>query len=105
MRPATYGLWPGGRGFLVNGDPKPAADTIRKHLRIYPLAQAAHPPVTKFSNVSGVLNTVHANNSTSMRRSMRLSKRSRLRRLTRKHWDYLPPSASRKASPSRPMNA
>ena len=63
MRPATYGLWAGGRGFLVNGDPKPAVDAIKTHLRIYPLAQAAKPPVTKFSNVSGVPhNTVHANN-------------------------------------------
>jgi hypothetical protein len=63
MRPATYGLWAGGRGFLVNGDPKPAVDAIKTHLRIYPLAQAAKPPVTKFSNVSGVPHkTVHANN-------------------------------------------
>jgi hypothetical protein len=63
MRPATYGIWAAGRGFLVNGDPKPAVDAIETHLRIYPLAQAAHPPVTKFSNVSGVPhNTVHANN-------------------------------------------
>jgi hypothetical protein len=63
MRPATYGLWLAGRGFLVNGDPKPAVASIKKHLKIYPLAQAANPPVTKFSNVSGVPhNTVHANN-------------------------------------------
>jgi hypothetical protein len=63
MRPATYGLWLGGRGFLVNGDPKPAVETIKSALRIYPLAQAANPPVTKFSNVSGIPhNTVHANN-------------------------------------------
>ena len=63
MRPATYGLWLGGRGFLVNGDPKPAVATIKSTLRIYPLSQAANPPVTKFSNVSGIPhNTVHANN-------------------------------------------
>jgi hypothetical protein len=63
LRPATYGLWLAGRGFLVNGDPKPAVAAIEKNLRIYPLAQAAHPAVTKFSNVSGVPhNTVHANN-------------------------------------------
>jgi hypothetical protein len=63
MRPATYGLWLGGRGFLVNGDPKPAVANIKQHLRIYPLSQAANPPVTKFTNVSGVPNnTVHANN-------------------------------------------
>jgi len=63
MRPATYGLWLAGRGFLVNGDPKPAVAAIEKSLKIYPLAQAANPPVTEFSNVSGVPhNTVHANN-------------------------------------------
>ena len=63
MRPATYGLWLAGRGFLVNGDPKPAVKTIESTLRIYPLAQAANPPVSKFTNVSGVPhNTVHANN-------------------------------------------
>jgi hypothetical protein len=63
MRPATYGLWLGGRGFLVDGDPKPAVASIKKYLRIYPLAQAANSPVSKFTNVSGVPhNTVHANN-------------------------------------------
>jgi hypothetical protein len=62
MRPPTYGLWLAGRGFLVNGDPKPSVAVIKKQLRIYPLAQAANPPVTKFSNVSGVPhNTVGAN--------------------------------------------
>jgi hypothetical protein len=62
MRPATYGLWLAGRGFLVDGDPKPAVASIKKHLRIYPLAQAANPPVTKFNNLSGVPhNTVGAN--------------------------------------------
>jgi hypothetical protein len=63
MRPATYGLWAAGRGFLVDGDPKPAVAAIKKHLKIYPLAQAANPTMTKFFNVSGVPhNTVHANN-------------------------------------------
>jgi hypothetical protein len=63
LRPATYGLWLAGRGFLVNGDPKPAVTTIEKTLRIYPLAQAAKPPITKFTNISGIPhNTVHANN-------------------------------------------
>ena len=63
MRPPTYGLWLLGRGFPVNGDPKPAVAAIKEHLRIYPLAQAANPPVTEFTNVSGLLhNTIHANN-------------------------------------------
>lgn len=63
MRPATFGVWMAGRGFLVDGDPKPAVASIKQHLRIYPLAKAAKPPVTRFTNISGVPNnTVHANN-------------------------------------------
>jgi hypothetical protein len=63
LRPATFGVWLAGRGFLVNGDPKPAVAAIEKSLRIYPLSQAANPPVSRFSNISGIPhNTVHANN-------------------------------------------
>jgi hypothetical protein len=62
MRPATYGVWAPGRGMLVNGDPKPAVESIKKLLKIYPLAQAANPPVTKFTNMSGIPHsTIHAN--------------------------------------------
>ena len=62
MRPATYGVWAPGRGMLVNGDPKPAVESIKKLLKIYPLAQAANPPETKFTNMSGVPHsTIHAN--------------------------------------------
>jgi hypothetical protein len=57
----TYGNWFITRGFLVDGDPKPGVESIKKHLRIYPLAQAANPPETKFVNVSGkAFNTTHA---------------------------------------------
>src|SRR5262245_22523761 len=57
----TYGNWFMARGFQVNGDPKPGAESIKKHLRIYPLATAAKPPETKFVNVSGKsFNTIHA---------------------------------------------
>src|ERR1700722_1067383 len=58
----TFNLWLMGRGFKVDGDLKPGVESIRKNLRIYPLAQAKNPPETKFINGSGVeLNTVHAN--------------------------------------------
>ena len=58
----TYGVWFAGRGFKVNGDPKPAVETIKRTLRIYPLAQK-NPPPTEFINVSGIPNnTIHANN-------------------------------------------
>jgi hypothetical protein len=62
MRPRTYGVWAPGRGMLVDGDPKPAVESIKKLLKIYPLAQAANPPVTKFTNMSGIPhNTIHSN--------------------------------------------
>jgi hypothetical protein len=61
-RSRTYNLWLMGRGFKVDGDVKPGVESIKKNLRIYPLAQAKNPPETKFINGSGVeLNTVHAN--------------------------------------------
>ena len=62
FRSPTYGnilMW---RGFLVNGDPRPAAESIRKHTRVYPLSEADNPPQAKFINVSGkAFNTIHAN--------------------------------------------
>jgi hypothetical protein len=49
------------RGFLVDGDPKPAVENVKKHLRVYPLARAADPPATTFINVSGKsFNTIHS---------------------------------------------
>jgi len=63
-RSRTYGVWFPGRGFKVNGDPKPAVEAIKRTLRIYPLAQVNNPPTTNFINVSGIPhNTIHANNS------------------------------------------
>jgi len=57
----TFGNWFGTRGFQVNGDPRPGVDSIKQHLRIYPLAQASNPPATNFVNVSGKsFNTIHA---------------------------------------------
>jgi len=61
---ATYGNAMFWRGFLVNGDPAPAVENFKQHARIYPLAEAAHPPEQKFVNLSGkAFNTIHANNS------------------------------------------
>jgi hypothetical protein len=62
-RSRTYGVWFPGRGFKVNGDPKPAVEAIKRTLRIYPLAQASNSPPTNFINVSGIANNrIHANN-------------------------------------------
>jgi hypothetical protein len=53
------------RGFLVKGDPKPAVESMKKGIRIYPLAKAGNPPETKVVNVSGkVFNSIHAHNQT-----------------------------------------
>lgn len=51
------------RGFLVNGDPKPAADTTKKTFKVYPLGQNATASKVIFVNGSGKeMNTIHANN-------------------------------------------
>ena len=58
----TYGVWLPWRGFLVDGDPRPAVASIKANLRIYPLAKAGNPPEQKFINLSGrTFNTIHAN--------------------------------------------
>ena len=52
------------RGFVVNGDTKPAVDNFKQHTRIYPLSEAAHPPLLKTVNISGKeINTIHASNA------------------------------------------
>ena len=50
----TYGLWVPWRSFLVDGDPKPGVDLVKKFTKIYPLADAEkpHPPL-KVVNMSG----------------------------------------------------
>jgi hypothetical protein len=64
-RSRTFGNYFGMRGFLVNGDPKPAAENFKKGLRIYPLAHAANPPAMNFFNYSGkIFNTIHVNDFT-----------------------------------------
>jgi hypothetical protein len=62
FKSATYGNLMFWRGFLVDGDPKPAAENIKKHTRVYPLGQATNPPEQRFVNLSGkAFNTIHAN--------------------------------------------
>jgi hypothetical protein len=61
MRPSTYNMWFAVRGFLVDGSPAPAVESIKKNLRIYPLSKAANPPVMNFVNGSGrYFNTIHS---------------------------------------------
>jgi hypothetical protein len=53
MRPGSYSVWAGWRSFLVNGDPKPGVDMVKKFMKIYPLSQAANPPKLNFVDMSG----------------------------------------------------
>jgi len=61
-RPPTHNNLLFWRGFLVDGDPKPAAENIKKLFRVYPLGQEASAPQMRFINGSGMaMNTIHAN--------------------------------------------
>jgi hypothetical protein len=53
VRLETFSIWAGWRTFLVDGDPKPGVDMVKKFTKIYPLSQAANPPALNFVNVSG----------------------------------------------------
>jgi hypothetical protein len=53
VRPATFSnvvIW---RSFLVDGDPKPGVDMVKKFTKVYPLAEAASPPPVTFVDMSG----------------------------------------------------
>ena len=53
VRCPTYSVWPVWRSFLVDGNPKPGVDAVKKFTKIYPLSQAAHPPKLNFVDMSG----------------------------------------------------
>jgi hypothetical protein len=53
------------RGFIVNGDLRPAVESAKQNFRIYPLARAANPPAMTFVDISGkYFNTIHAIDAT-----------------------------------------
>jgi hypothetical protein len=54
VRPSTYGNWLAFRSFLVHGSTKPGVESVKQNLKIYQLAEAAHPPAMKFVNASGI---------------------------------------------------
>lgn len=65
FRSGTYGNWLIWRGFLVDGDPKPAVASMKAKIRIYPLSRRNNPPEQRFVNLSGhSFNTIHANDAT-----------------------------------------
>jgi hypothetical protein len=50
----TYNLWIPWRSFLVDGDPKPGIELVKKHTKIYPLADKDKPaPPLTYVDVSG----------------------------------------------------
>jgi hypothetical protein len=59
VRPHTFSVWVPWRSFLVNSDPKPGVDLVKKFTKIYPLSQAKNPPAPKFVDVSNkAFNTI-----------------------------------------------
>jgi hypothetical protein len=57
VRPSTYGNWMPFRSFLVNGSTKPGVESVKQHLKIYQLSDAANPPKIKYVNASGIPST------------------------------------------------
>jgi hypothetical protein len=61
MKSKTYNHWLFFRGFIEDGKTAPAVASIKKTLRIYPLAKKANPPAMNFVNGSGkYFNTIHS---------------------------------------------
>jgi hypothetical protein len=49
----TYGNFICFRGFIMNGDLRPAVENTKNHFRVYPLSKLTDPPVMNFVNMSG----------------------------------------------------
>ncbi len=65
LRSRTYGNLLLLRGFIVDGDLRPAVENTKAHYRAYALAQASDPPTTTFVNISGAaFNVIHPSDAT-----------------------------------------
>ena len=53
VRPGSFSVWVAWRSFVVDGNPKPGVDLVKKATKIYSLAQAANPPSINFVDMSG----------------------------------------------------
>ncbi len=54
VRSQTYNLWVPWRSFLVDGDPAPGVESVKKYTKIHPLAEKDEPaPDLTFVDVSG----------------------------------------------------
>jgi hypothetical protein len=52
LRPGSFSVWIPWRTFLVDGDPKPGVDAVKKTLKIYKLGDTS-PPKLNFVDMSG----------------------------------------------------
>jgi hypothetical protein len=52
VRPKTFQNWFAWRSFPVNGDFRPAVDSVKRRTKIYPLSRAANPPRLTFVDMS-----------------------------------------------------
>jgi hypothetical protein len=60
--PRTYGNLMFFRAFVKDGDIAAAVKGVKDKARVYPLTDAANPPLATFVNISGMqFNTIHAN--------------------------------------------
>lgn len=53
IRTGSFSTWVAWRTFLVDGDPKPGVEMVKKNLKIYPVGQGEKAPPLKFVNMSG----------------------------------------------------
>jgi len=53
LRPGSYSVWVVWRSFLVEDNPKPGVDLVKKSLKVYRLADATNPPTLNFVDMSG----------------------------------------------------
>ena len=54
VRTQAYGGYLAVKAFLVDGSAKSGIDSVKRHLKIYQLADAASTPPMKFAQASGV---------------------------------------------------
>lgn len=53
IRGGTNQVWVAWRTFLVDGDPRPGVDSVKKALKIYPVGKGDNAPQITFVNMSG----------------------------------------------------
>ena len=53
IRTGSLSTWVAWRTFLVDGDPKPGVEMVKKTLKIYPVGEGDKAPPLKFVNMSG----------------------------------------------------